>query len=238
MYLSLSLIVTTGPRLRIVLTPNQRSTCSSIAKADISVYLSLSDRPCRSSSFIASLKSCSCVIRFQDKLSINISDSQFLTVSLSAYGSGTTIVSEPPLAPAVRLGPQFSCQPVSRMFQLTNRGRRPQQIYWSTEGFPPFRTRRKPEYNPEDMKYQVTALSALISFSGPSSRVCISGLRLVSCARSLDIGGYLLLSVVSLFLYCQLLFSSRKGRVGAISKRVQSHCSLKEDLAAVFIGTH
>ena len=96
------------------------------------------------------------VHRFQDKLSINISDSQFLTVSLLAHGSGTTIVSTPAMAPAIRLGPQFSCQPVARMFQLTNRGRRSQQIYWSTEGFPSFKTRRKPDYNPDDMKYQVT----------------------------------------------------------------------------------
>lgn len=94
-------------------------------------------------------------VRFQDKLSINISDSQNQTVSLMAYGSGTTIVSDPPLAPAVKLGPQFSCQPVKRWFQLTNSGRRPQQIYWTTEGFLPYRTKKKPEYNPEDMRYQV-----------------------------------------------------------------------------------
>lgn len=94
-------------------------------------------------------------VRFQDKFSINISDSQNQTVSLMAYGSGTTIVSDPPLAPAVKLGPQFSCQPVKRWFQLTNSGRRPQQIYWTTEGFLPYRTKKKPEYNPEDMRYQV-----------------------------------------------------------------------------------
>jgi hypothetical protein len=55
-----------------------------------------------------------------------------------AYGSGTTIVSEPPIVPAVKLGSQFSCQPCTRVFCLTNRGRRPQQIYWTTEGFHPF----------------------------------------------------------------------------------------------------
>lgn len=82
-----------------------------------------------------------------------------------AYGSGTTIASEPPLAPAVKLGPQFSCQPVKRWFKLTNRGRRPQQIYWTTEGFLPYRTRKKTEYNPEDMKFQV------ISLEGFSARV-------------------------------------------------------------------
>ena len=96
--------------------------------------------------------------RFQDKLSINITDSQIQTVSLMAYGSGTTIASEPPLAPAVKLGPQFSCQPVKRWFRLTNSGRRPQQIYWTTEGFLPYRTKKKPEYNPDDMRFQVMNL--------------------------------------------------------------------------------
>lgn len=95
------------------------------------------------------------IVRFQDKLSINVSDSQIQTVSLMAYGSGTTIVSEPPLAPAVKLGPQFSCQPVKRWFRLTNSGRRPQQIYWTTEGFLPYRTKKKTEYNPDDMRFQV-----------------------------------------------------------------------------------
>ena len=88
-------------------------------------------------------------------MSINISDSQIQTVSLMAYGSGTTIVSDPPLAPAVKLGPQFSCQPVKRWFHLANSGRRPQQIYWTTEGFLPYRAKKKPEYNPDDMRFQV-----------------------------------------------------------------------------------
>lgn len=95
--------------------------------------------------------------RFQDKLSINISDSQIQTVGLMAYGSGTTIVSDPPLAPAVKLGPQFSCQPVKRWFTLMNSGRRPQQIYWTTEGFLPYRTKKKTAYNPDDMRFQVIA---------------------------------------------------------------------------------
>lgn len=101
-------------------------------------------------------------VRFQDKLSINISDSQIQTVSLMAYGSGTTIVSEPPLAPAVKLGPQFSCQPVKRCFWLTNSGRRPQQIYWTTEGYLPYRTKKKPEYNPDDMRFQVMCWNGLV----------------------------------------------------------------------------
>ena len=102
--------------------------------------------------------------RFQDKLSVNITDSQVQAVSLVAYGSGTTIVSEPPLAPAVKLGPQFSCQPVRKWFKLTNSGRRPQQIYWTTEGFLPHRTRKKIEYNPDDMRYQVWKLKSYFPY--------------------------------------------------------------------------
>ena len=95
--------------------------------------------------------------RFMDKLSININDSQIQTVNLTAYGTGTTIISEPPMAPVVELGPQFSCHPCSQLFCLTNKGRRSQQIYWTTEGFSPFKTRRKTDYNPEDMKYHVSS---------------------------------------------------------------------------------
>ena len=114
------------------------------------------DLPLKTVVIVVSLILCSSFLRFQDKLSINITDSQIQTVSLMAYGSGTTIVSDPPLAPAVKLGPQFSCQPVRRSFCLTNSGRRPQQIYWTTEGFAPHRTKKKPEYNPDDMRFQVT----------------------------------------------------------------------------------
>jgi len=59
------------------------------------------------------------------------------------------------MAPAIRLGPQFSCLPYTRTFCLTNQGRRPQQIYWTTEGFHPFKKKKRPDYNPDDMKYQV-----------------------------------------------------------------------------------
>ena len=114
-------------------------------------------------------------LRFQDKLSINITDSQIQTVSLMAYGSGTTIVSDPPLAPVVKLGPQFSCQPVRRSFCLTNSGRRPQQIYWTTEGFAPHRTKKKPEYNPDDIGNRVisTVVSSELTGECAWSFLCI-----------------------------------------------------------------
>ena len=59
--------------------------------------------------------------RFTDKLTIVVSRGVNFTVSLSAEGSGTTIVSHPPLQPAVDLGPYFSRSILQQQFTLTNR---------------------------------------------------------------------------------------------------------------------
>lgn len=61
------------------------------------------------------------VNRFSDKLTIVILDGVSFTVSLSAEGQGTTIVSSPPLQPSVDLGPYFSNGYCQRQFTLTNR---------------------------------------------------------------------------------------------------------------------
>ena len=73
--------------------------------------------------------------RFTDKLTIVILQGVSSTVSLSAEGKGTTIVSHPPLQPRVDLGPHFSHGPCQKQFTLTNRGRRVQALSWTTEGF-------------------------------------------------------------------------------------------------------
>nr|XP_006823299.1 PREDICTED: hydrocephalus-inducing protein homolog [Saccoglossus kowalevskii] len=93
-------------------------------------------------------------IRFQDKLAINFINSQVRMISVMAHGQGTTIVSEPPLTPAVDLGPHFSNKPCVRIFKLTNSGRRHQQMFWSTEGFLPQKNRKLPSINAKDIKYQ------------------------------------------------------------------------------------
>lgn len=93
--------------------------------------------------------------RFQDKLSINIVNSQIQTVYLSAVGTGTTIITEPSFGPVYTIGPYFSNHTFQQKFRFYNKGRRPQQIYWLTEGFALSKTRRKQEYNAEDMKYRV-----------------------------------------------------------------------------------
>lgn len=72
---------------------------------------------------------------FQDKLDVAIIDSQTKTISLHAYGFGTTIVSEPEMTSNLVLGPHFSQTAFSKTFTLTNKGRRHQQLVWSCEGY-------------------------------------------------------------------------------------------------------
>ncbi|XP_046359897.2 hydrocephalus-inducing protein homolog isoform X3 [Haliotis rufescens] len=93
-------------------------------------------------------------VRFQDKLQINFLESQARLIPLTAYGQGTTIVSDPPLTSVLNLGPNFSNRPLNKTFKLTNCGRRHQQLVWSTDGFGPIGKAKKElaAYNPLDMK--------------------------------------------------------------------------------------
>ncbi|XP_019628796.1 PREDICTED: hydrocephalus-inducing protein homolog [Branchiostoma belcheri] len=86
-------------------------------------------------------------IRFKDKLYIQYPSSQPRTIVVQAYGHGTTIVANSPITPAVHLGPHFSDSPCQYHFQLTNKGRRHQQLFWHTEGFPMYRIRRNTSNN-------------------------------------------------------------------------------------------
>uniref|UniRef100_H2XZ27 Hydin adenylate kinase-like domain-containing protein n=1 Tax=Ciona intestinalis TaxID=7719 RepID=H2XZ27_CIOIN len=74
-------------------------------------------------------------IRFTDKLTVTVIKGPTVTIPVHAYGHGTTIVAEPPLTPAVSLGPHFAKSKCIRRFRLTNRGRRHQALTWSTDGF-------------------------------------------------------------------------------------------------------
>lgn len=67
--------------------------------------------------------------RFSDKLTIVVSQGVNFTISLSAEGSGTTIVSHPPLQPGVDLGPHFSRSMLQQRFTLTNRYVRSYTVY-------------------------------------------------------------------------------------------------------------
>ena len=98
--------------------------------------------------------------RFQDKVQINFVDGPSRTIPVTAYGHGTTIVTDPPMSPVLNLGPHFSKGPCKRTFTLTNKGRRHQSLVWSTEGFGFKQLRGKKHgtlrpLSPKDMKYKV-----------------------------------------------------------------------------------
>ncbi|XP_067402985.1 hydrocephalus-inducing protein homolog isoform X1 [Emydura macquarii macquarii] len=80
-------------------------------------------------------------VKFQDKVNLLIQNSNTYVIPVQAVGIGTTIVTDKPFAPALNLGPHFSLDPCCYRFKITNRGRRTHQLYWMTEGFPPFRQR-------------------------------------------------------------------------------------------------
>ncbi|XP_075998116.1 hydrocephalus-inducing protein homolog [Genypterus blacodes] len=73
-------------------------------------------------------------LHFQAKVEIAIQDSQRHIVDLSATGTGTTIVSDPPVFPNLDLGSHFSYGSCQYHFKLTNRGQRRHLMYWRTEG--------------------------------------------------------------------------------------------------------
>ena len=64
---------------------------------------------------------------------------------------GTTIVTDPPMMPTVNFGPQFSHNTCSKIFKLTNNGRRSQQLYWMTEGFSNYKAKLKKERRNKEM---------------------------------------------------------------------------------------
>ena len=105
------------------------------------------------------------MFRFQDKLQITVVDGQILTLNLSAQGSGTTIVTEPHLGPKMDLGPLLSSRTLEKTIRFVNKGRRPQQIYWSTEGFSASSRaqKRNTSYNKDDMKFKVSEISLTFS---------------------------------------------------------------------------
>ncbi|XP_044289866.1 hydrocephalus-inducing protein homolog [Varanus komodoensis] len=80
-------------------------------------------------------------VLFQDDVILEIENSNSYIIPVQATGTGTTIVTDKPFAPAIDLGPHFSLDPCCYRFRITNCGRRAHQLYWMTEGFPAFRPR-------------------------------------------------------------------------------------------------
>ncbi|XP_050835037.1 hydrocephalus-inducing protein homolog [Serinus canaria] len=83
-------------------------------------------------------------VKFQEKVKVFIENNPVTIISLQAVGIGTTVVTDKPLVPRLDLKSHFSLTPCFYHFTLTNRGRRPQRLYWSTEGSRTFRRSTRP----------------------------------------------------------------------------------------------
>ncbi|KAF1661855.1 hypothetical protein FQA23_0006661, partial [Aptenodytes patagonicus] len=81
--------------------------------------------------------------KFKDEVNLFIENSHTYVIPVRAVGIGTTIVTDKPFAPELNLGPHFSWDPCCYHFKITNKGRRTHQLYWTTEGFAPFRQRHR-----------------------------------------------------------------------------------------------
>ncbi|XP_075621905.1 hydrocephalus-inducing protein homolog [Balearica regulorum gibbericeps] len=79
--------------------------------------------------------------KFTDEVNLFIENSRTYIIPVRAFGIGTTIVTDRPFAPELNLGPHFSLDPCCYRFKITNKGRRTHLLYWTTEGFAPFRQR-------------------------------------------------------------------------------------------------
>ncbi|XP_064315287.1 hydrocephalus-inducing protein homolog [Phalacrocorax carbo] len=77
--------------------------------------------------------------KFKDEVNLFIENSHTYVIPVRAVGVGTTIVTDKAFAPELNLGPHFSLDPCCYHFKITNKGRRTHQLYWTTEGFAPFR---------------------------------------------------------------------------------------------------
>ncbi|XP_051658043.1 hydrocephalus-inducing protein homolog [Manacus candei] len=79
--------------------------------------------------------------RFEDSMKLFIENSLTSVIPIQAVGIGTTIAIDKPFAPKLNLEPQFNLVPCVFWFNVTNKGRQFQRLYWGTEGFSPFRQR-------------------------------------------------------------------------------------------------
>ncbi|XP_068025997.1 hydrocephalus-inducing protein-like [Melanerpes formicivorus] len=72
--------------------------------------------------------------QFQAEVQLLVEHSRGYGIPVRALGVGSTIVLDRPLAPQLSLGTRFSLAPCCYSFQVTNRGRRSQRLYWSLGG--------------------------------------------------------------------------------------------------------
>ncbi|XP_037834213.1 hydrocephalus-inducing protein homolog [Kryptolebias marmoratus] len=88
-------------------------------------------------------------LHFQDKLEVSIQDSKTHIVSVSATGTGTTIISDKPFGPSLDLGTHFSHDLCKYSFKLTNCGQRVHRMFWKTDGLCPGRSFLPPISSPK-----------------------------------------------------------------------------------------
>ncbi|XP_068021953.1 hydrocephalus-inducing protein homolog [Melanerpes formicivorus] len=72
--------------------------------------------------------------QFQAEVQLLVEHSRGYGIPVRALGVGSTIVLDRPLAPQLSLGTRFSLAPCCYSFQVTNRGRRSQRLYWTLGG--------------------------------------------------------------------------------------------------------
>ncbi|XP_027749345.1 hydrocephalus-inducing protein homolog, partial [Empidonax traillii] len=79
--------------------------------------------------------------KFEDSMKLFIENSLTSVIPIEAVGFGTTVTIDKPFAPELKLEPQFNSVPCIFRFNVTNKGRQFQRLYWGTEGFSTFRQR-------------------------------------------------------------------------------------------------
>ncbi|KAM9351908.1 hydrocephalus-inducing protein homolog [Symphorus nematophorus] len=106
---------------------------------------------------VANLKD---TLHFEDRLEVSIQHSQTHTVALSAIGTGTTIVSDKPLAPSLDLGTFFSHGSCQYHFKLTNCSERTHRLYWRTDAdfLPSIQTRERGNFSGRTVLPPISAL--------------------------------------------------------------------------------
>ncbi|XP_027488043.1 hydrocephalus-inducing protein homolog, partial [Corapipo altera] len=79
--------------------------------------------------------------RFVESMKLFIENSLTSVIPIRAVGIGTTITIDKPFAPELNLKPQFNLVSCIFRFNVTNKGRQFQRLYWGTGGFSTFRQR-------------------------------------------------------------------------------------------------
>ncbi len=76
-------------------------------------------------------------VRYEDTINIEIEHSHTQRINVRAQGAGSSIVSEPPIGNMIDFGTYFSGGTVKRIFMLTNKSSKPQNLsFQADENYP------------------------------------------------------------------------------------------------------